>query len=110
MLHVQQDTKEALIKRIKSIEHQLHDLQIELAEEETQPPAVVTVKRQLSVGERVTIRNPNGTQPKHGILTKIHRCTWRGTVRAKNDKGKEVLIVRLLSNLKLRDLNDELNN
>ena len=57
-------------------------------------------ERLLRVGDEVKIINPKRGQALKGILVKIHKRTGRGLVLAKNSKGQDVKIVRLLRNLK----------
>ena len=89
---------ESVLQQITIIESQLRALRIDLEEEEAAENTTRNTTVPLRVGDRVQIKNPKGSQPTQGILSKIHR-TKRGTVTAKNAQGKEIKVVRLLSNL-----------
>ena len=88
---------EKIITRINEIESLLEDLRIELTNE-IRETSNETKERPLAVGDRVRIKNPKGSQPDTGILTKVHR-TGRGTVTTKDRKGNVVQIVRILRNI-----------
>lgn len=83
-----------LINQIQDLENKLRSLRLELATEEE------NTTDELKVGDEVTIKNPSKGQVPTGILTKVNRITNRGTVKTKNDRGKEIKVVRKLSNLR----------
>ena len=87
-----------ILHHITNIENQLRYLRLAIEQEVTSEGTTQANTGPLRVGERVTIKNPKGSQPTEGILTKIH-STKRGTVTTTNAKGQEIKIVRLLSNL-----------
>ena len=94
---------EDIVQRITTIESLLRELRIDLEEDATRTESKQTKGTSLKIGERVLIKNPTRLQPAEGILTKIHHRTRRGTVTAVNEKGKEILIVRLLRNLQKKE-------
>ena len=89
-----------IIQRITTIESLLRELRIDLEEDSIQAERKQTKGTPLKIGERVSIKNLTKLQPSEGILTKIHHRTCRGTVTAVDERGKEILIVRLLRNLR----------
>ena len=101
-------SKKEIIRQIEDLERQLHELKLELNDNSDEeydlcedydysknPPK----ERPFGIGETVIIRNPRRGQAKSGTLIKIHK-SGRGTVLTRDNKGYEVKIVRLLSNLK----------
>ena len=90
--------KQQLIETIVDLERQLHELKIEL--ENNDDVEENNYSNPLEVGEEIEILNPKKGQERTGVLVKIHRRTKRATVVTTNKRGGEEKIVRLLTNIK----------
>ena len=98
---------EKIIAKIKDLETQLSQLQIELKNEESNEgsPKVQKKSRKraslpLKIGEEVPILNPKKGQGKEGTVTKVNVLTRYGTVETVNEKNRTEKVVRKLKNLR----------